>query len=67
MTRYSIIELKDGLWESYQESTIASSAQFYFYPKHYDKNVIIIYSTVMQDLKLAYSLWKTDSKSIDPT
>jgi hypothetical protein len=66
MTRNSIIELKDGLWQSYLENTIASEAYFFFYPKHIDKNVVIIYSTIMEDLRLAYTLWKTDSKSLNP-
>lgn len=34
--RDSIIELKDGIWQSYLENTIASSANFYFNPKHHD-------------------------------
>lgn len=47
MMRYSIIELKDGIWQSYLEATVAKDAYFYFYPKHIDKNVVILYSTVM--------------------
>lgn len=47
MMRYSIIELKDGIWQSFLEGTIASDANFYFYPKHIDKNTVILYSTSM--------------------
>jgi hypothetical protein len=65
--RYSIIELKDGLWQSYLEATIAKDAYFYFYPKHIDKNVVILYSTIMEDLRLAYTLWKSDSRAMNPS
>ena len=34
MVKNSIIELKDGIWQSYAENTIATSSNFYFYPKH---------------------------------
>ena len=67
MMRNAVIELKDGIWQSYQEGTIASDAKFYFYPKHIDKNVVLLYSTPMEDLRIAYSLWKADSKNLNPT
>jgi hypothetical protein len=66
MVRDSIIELKDGLWQSYSEYTIASSAYFYFYPKHYNKDVMIIYYNNLDSLRILYTLVKTDSKSINP-
>jgi hypothetical protein len=66
LTRNSVIELKDGIWQSYSENTIISSAHFYFYPKHLDKNVVIIYHSRIESLKLTYNLWKTDSQSINP-
>ena len=34
MVKNSIVELKDGIWQSYAENAIASSSNFYFYPKH---------------------------------
>lgn len=67
MMRYSIIELKDGIWQSYLEGTIAKDANFYFYPKHNDKNVVLLYYTPMEDLRLTYTLWKSDSKTLNPT
>lgn len=67
MMRNSIIELKDGIWQSYLQSTIASQAYFYFHPKHVDNDIVIIYSTIAEDLRLSYTLWKSDSKSIDPS
>jgi len=66
MVRNSVIELKDGIWQSYSENTLATSASFYFYPKHYDRSVSIIYSSTHSNLKIVYNLWKTDSKSISP-
>jgi len=66
LTRNFVIELKDGIWQSYSESTVIKSAHFYFYPKHSDKNVVLIYRSTTDSLKLAYNLWKTDSHTINP-
>jgi hypothetical protein len=39
MVKNSIIELKDGIWQSYAENSIAVSSNFYFYPKHANKSI----------------------------
>ncbi len=39
MVKNSIIELKDGIWQSYAENSIATSSNFYFYPSHENKSV----------------------------
>lgn len=67
MVKNSIIELKDGIWQSYAENAIASSSSFYFYPKHENKSVEIMYRSVFTDLRITYSIWKADDKNIDPT
>lgn len=67
MVKNSIIELKDGIWQSYAENTIATSSNFYFYPKHENKSVEIMYRSVFTDLRISYAIWKADDKNIDPT
>jgi hypothetical protein len=43
MVHNSIIELKDGIWQSYSENAMAASAHFYFYPKHYNKDMTLMF------------------------
>lgn len=45
IVRNSIIELKDGIWQSYSENSLINTAHFYFYPKHQDKNVVLLYQS----------------------
>lgn len=66
MVKDSIIELKDGIWNSYQINTIAENTNFYFLPKNKNRSITILYKSDFVDLKLMYTLWKTDDKSINP-
>lgn len=69
MIQDAIIELKDGVWQYFSnndKNTIASSSHFYFLPKHQNKSVTLLYRSSFIDLRLAYVLWKTDDKSINP-
>ena len=43
MSKHAIIELKEGIWETYALNSIASSSHFYFLPHHKDNDVSIIY------------------------
>lgn len=67
MVKDSVIELKDGLWQSYALNEIASSSHFYFIPKSANKSISIHYRTALVDLGLVYSIWKSDEKNSNPT
>ena len=54
----SLIELHDGLWQSFAFNKISSSSHFYFFPKHADKSVNLMYKSTYNDLRVSYSLWK---------
>ena len=43
MSKHSIIELKEGIWETYALNSVASSSYFYFFPKHKENDISIIY------------------------
>ena len=58
LVRDGIIELKDGIWQSYLQQTIANSAHFYFYPRHKNKNTVIYFRSKFNDLKMVYKVWK---------
>lgn len=46
---------------------MARTSHFYFLPKHPNKSVTILYRADFIDLKIMYTIWKTDDKSISPT
>lgn len=66
MIKDSIIELKDGVWNSFKETEVSKTSHFYFLPKHPNKSVTILYRADYVDLKIMYTIWKTDDKSISP-
>lgn len=66
LTTDVIIELKDGIWQNYDINEAASTAHFYFLPKHEQHSVTIYYHSVNVDIKIAYALWKSDDTSISP-
>ena len=67
MIKDSVIELKDGVWNSFKETEITKTSHFYFMPKHLNKSVTILYKADMVDLKVMYTIWKTDDTSISPS
>lgn len=60
LVKDAIVELKDGIWQSYPQNTIATSANFFFYPKHANKSITIAYKSMFIDLRILYSIWKAD-------
>ena len=67
MIKDSIIEIKDGIWNSFKETEVAKTTHFFFLPKHQNKSVTILYQADFIDLKIMYTLWKTDDTSISRT
>ena len=66
MVRDAIMELKDGFWNSFRETQISKTTRFYFMPKHNNKSVTVLYRADYIDLKIMYSIWKSDDKEIIP-
>jgi hypothetical protein len=67
MIQDSIIELKDGIWQSFSLTVTTSSTHFYFAPKHQNKSITILYNTTYQRLRLSYKLWKNTESRFDPS
>ena len=65
VTSNSIIELKDGIWQSYAVTDVTTSSHFYFLPKHLNHSATIFYKPSVIDLRVLYSVWKSDDLSID--
>jgi hypothetical protein len=34
MSQHTILELKDGIWQSFSTNSIAKTAHFYFHPRN---------------------------------
>jgi hypothetical protein len=67
MIQDSIVELKDGIWQSFSLTVTTSSTHFYFVPKHQNKSITILYNTTYQRLRLSYKLWKNKETKFDPS
>ena len=63
----SIIELKDGIWQSFPLSVTTSSTHFYFAPKHQNKSITVLYNTTYFRLQLSYKRWKNKDEHFDPS
>ena len=66
VTDNAIIELKDGIWQSYAVNDVTTSSHFYFLPKHQNHSATIFYKPSVVDLRVVYSIWKSDDLSISP-
>lgn len=60
MVKESVIELSDGLWQSYSLNDIVKSSHFYFLVKNEHKSVSIFYRSAYVDLGISYTLWRSD-------
>ena len=66
MTKHSIIELKDGLWQTFALNSVASTSHFYFSPQHYDRDASIIYKNTDVDLRIVYKIYNSVFSQINP-
>lgn len=59
MTRHSLIELQEGIWQTFSLNSVAESSHFYFMPEHKDQSINIIYKSTEFDLRLSYKIFNT--------
>lgn len=67
LSRHNIIEMKDGLWQSYSLNVIAKSAHFYFTPRNKNNDVGINFKTTDPAVRLKYRLFYANDEQIDPS
>ena len=60
MTREGVIELHDGIWQSFQVNKLSKTSHFYFYPRSQDHDVSLFYKVPNPSLKLNYRLYYAD-------
>jgi hypothetical protein len=60
LVKDSVIELKDGLWQTYAINTIAKSSHFYFLPQTKNISINILYKSSLVDVGISYTIWKSD-------
>lgn len=66
MSRNSIIELKDGVWQGFDLSTIAKTAHFFFYPQSRSEDISLLYKTDQRKIRLKYRLFYGNQENISP-
>ncbi len=67
LSRNAVIELKDGIWQSFPSNyMMATTSSFYFYPRHNNSNILILYHAPMTNTRVAYKLWRYDMDKINP-
>lgn len=67
LSRNAVIELKDGIWQSFPSNYMMSTASsFYFYPRHNNSNILILYHAPMASTRVVYKLWRYDMDRINP-
>lgn len=67
MESHSIIQLKDGLWQSFSLNNVAKTTHFYFSPKQKKNDIQILFKTTDPALRISYRLFYTGGNMIDPT
>jgi hypothetical protein len=60
LVKDSVIELKDGLWQTYAINTIARTSHFYFLPTTKNTSISILYKSSLVDVGVIYSVWKSE-------
>lgn len=66
MAKHSIIEIKDGLWQTFALNSVAESSYFYFYPHHEDKDINVIYKSSEINLRITYRLFLARQQDLNP-
>ena len=64
-TKNAIIELKDGIWESYPATQMMTSSSFYFYPRHNTSNTLILFHSPMVRTRVATRLFRYDIDNVN--
>ena len=67
MTRQAIIQMHNGVWQSFSLNSIAKSAHFYFQPTDKDSDTAIFYKTSDNNVRLLYRLYSGTYDTVDPT
>lgn len=65
MSMHSILEVKDGIWQSFPLNAIAKTAHFYFHPRNKDQDIGIMFKTTDQAIRLKYRLFYASQSEID--
>ena len=60
ITRDSVIELKDGIWQNFNLNGVAKTSHFFFHPHHQDKDISLLFKTDDQNLRLKYRLFNKE-------
>lgn len=57
MSQHTILEIKDGIWQSFPLNSVATSAHFYFHPRNMDRDIGLMFKTTDPGIRLKYRLF----------
>jgi hypothetical protein len=66
-SKNAVIELKDGIWQSFPATYMMSSSSFYFYPRHNTSDILVLFNSPMTRTRVASKLFRYDKDTITPT
>ena len=67
MSRDEVIEMRTGLWQSFDLHSVAKTAHFYYSPKKKSSDVNIYFKTTDSDVRLAYRVYSAGADALNPT
>ena len=67
LVKDSVIEVKDGIWQTFKTGTIAETSHFFYLPKSENASISIMYRSSLVTMGIAYTLWKYNEKGINPS
>lgn len=61
MSQHTILEIKDGIWQSFPLNSVAKSSHFYFHPRNHDHDISLMFKTTDPAIRLKYRLFYAEA------
>ena len=66
MTRHAVIQMQDGVWQSFGLNSVAKTAHFFFEPRNKEDDISLFYKSTDQNIRLKYRMFYGDDNHINP-
>ena len=64
--RNAVIELKDGIWQSFPADLVMATSSFYFYPRHNRSDLLLLFHSPLTRTRVTSTLFRYDNEHINP-
>ena len=65
LTNDTVIELKTGIWQSYEMASVTATNHFYFTPNNKKYPIVLQFAHTYGSFKISYLLWKNEQQVND--